>query len=212
MEKYNEKITILIVILFTTIYSILRYNILGNVEWSQLPLYVSNKIFSFTAVILLSYMFSAKSIQKKKGLIVQQFSIIGYAIFFLIITHIFISILILNPNYFSKFFQDSGHFTILASLSMFFGVISTVLLFSLTPFFRKTIQEKSDLAKIIYSQFSKIFLMFFVALHLFFMGYKGWLTPEKWNGGLPPITLISFAFVIISLIINFSYFKNHEKS
>jgi hypothetical protein len=40
-----------------------------------------------------------------------------------------------------------------------------------------------------------------VAFHLFAMGFDGWLAVQKWNGGMPPITLLSFLLVISSLIV-----------
>jgi hypothetical protein len=40
-----------------------------------------------------------------------------------------------------------------------------------------------------------------VAGHLFTMGYDGWLQVQKWNGGLPPITLLSFCMVVTGLTV-----------
>jgi hypothetical protein len=34
------------------------------------------------------------------------------------------------------------------------------------------------------------------------MGYIGWLTPNNWHGGLPPISLIGFVFFAIGYVIN----------
>ena len=40
------------------------------------------------------------------------------------------------------------------------------------------------------------------AAHLFFMGYEGWLSPASWHGGLPPISLVAFAFFAVGFVIN----------
>ncbi len=40
------------------------------------------------------------------------------------------------------------------------------------------------------------------AAHLFFMGYEGWLKPAGWHGGLPPISLVAFAFFATGYVIN----------
>ena len=37
----------------------------------------------------------------------------------------------------------------------------------------------------------------FGGAHLVFMGYKGWLNPSGWHGGMPPISLVAFAFFIV---------------
>ena len=40
-----------------------------------------------------------------------------------------------------------------------------------------------------------------IAIHLIAMGFKGWLTPHKWHGGLPPISILCFAVVAATLIV-----------
>jgi len=46
--------------------------------------------------------------------------------------------------------------------------------------------------------------MLFSMAHIFFMGYKGWMNPSGWNGGLPPISLVAFAFFVVGYLINFA--------
>lgn len=36
-------------------------------------------------------------------------------------------------------------------------------------------------------------------LHVLIMGFAGWLTPGKWPGYMPPITMISFLIVVYIL-------------
>ncbi|MEH6519138.1 MAG: hypothetical protein V7742_20855 [Halioglobus sp.] len=40
-------------------------------------------------------------------------------------------------------------------------------------------------------------------LHLAFMGYSGWLDPQSWHAGMPPISLVAFGFFIVGYILNF---------
>ena len=37
--------------------------------------------------------------------------------------------------------------------------------------------------------------------HLAVLGWKGWMTPEKWSG-MPPVSLVGFTFFFIGYIIN----------
>jgi len=39
-------------------------------------------------------------------------------------------------------------------------------------------------------------------VHLFVMGYKGWVNPGGWHGGLPPVSLVAFSFFVVGYIIN----------
>jgi hypothetical protein len=34
------------------------------------------------------------------------------------------------------------------------------------------------------------------------MGYDAWLNPEGWNGGLSPISLVTFTFCSLGYIVN----------
>ena len=40
------------------------------------------------------------------------------------------------------------------------------------------------------------------AVHLFFMGYKDWINPSGWHGGLPPISLVAIVFFVSAYTIN----------
>jgi hypothetical protein len=40
------------------------------------------------------------------------------------------------------------------------------------------------------------------AVHLFFMGYKGWLNPSGWHGGLPPISLVAMVVFVTGYTVN----------
>lgn len=59
-----------------------------------------------------------------------------------------------------------------------------------------------DLLRWINSRKVLLVAMFMAGAHLFFMGYQGWMTPGKWYWGLPPISLVSFAFFTVGYVIN----------
>jgi hypothetical protein len=44
--------------------------------------------------------------------------------------------------------------------------------------------------------------MVLTGVHLFFMGYKGWLNPGGWHGGMPPISLVAFIVFAAGYLIN----------
>ncbi len=47
-----------------------------------------------------------------------------------------------------------------------------------------------------------LFALVLGGLHLFFMGYQGWLNPAGWHGSLPPISLVAFTFCAVGYFIN----------
>jgi hypothetical protein len=62
-------------------------------------------------------------------------------------------------------------------------------------------EDKAFIAFITSRKFMLIALLL-GALHVFFMGYEGWLNPAGWNGGLPPISLVAFNFFLVGYVIN----------
>lgn len=190
----NQKIilrTVIITAFFSIAYAILRYNIFGNVPWKDFPLYVMNKAISLTAIIL--FAISSNSIYKTyiSEKRVQLRVIINTISFSLIITHVLISLLLFKPVVFTKFFEENGTVTFFTGISMLAGIISFVLLL---------INKLNLFSSIRYNNTQSILplslnvIMIFVFLHLLFMGFSGWITPQKWYGGMPPISLIAIIF------------------
>ena len=44
--------------------------------------------------------------------------------------------------------------------------------------------------------------MIFGGAHVLFMGYQGWLKPPGWHGGMPPISMVAFAFFVAGYTVN----------
>jgi len=127
---------------------------------------------------------------------------LGVSSFLLIFTHLFLSLILLNPANYQKFFMENGSFTINAGLSMLAGVIAFIILWIYTISFQTFLREDKGFIKFITSRKVILMAMAFTAAHIFFMGYQGWMTPQNWPGGLPPITLIAFVIFIITYIVN----------
>lgn len=105
--------------------------------------------------------------------------------------HILLSLGILSKAYFANFFEgDKMNLT--GEVVLLTGVLAVYCFWrmhatELKPALRRTLT---------------ILVCALVAGHLFAMGYDGWLQVKRWNGGLPPITLLSFFLVIPSLIVS----------
>ena len=207
MKTKNLSISvILIVSLLSIAYTILRYHILGTTPWSQFPLYILNKGLSLTGFILLGINFSLGPLNNiGAGIGEKWLSIrpsLGVSSFLFIFTHLFLSLILLNPANYQKFFHENGSFTTNGGLSMLAGVIAFLFLWLYTVSFQTFLREDKGFIKFITSRKVILVAMVFTAAHIFFMGYQGWLTPQNWPGGLPPITLVSFIIFIIAYITN----------
>ncbi len=62
--------------------------------------------------------------------------------------------------------------------------------------------SKAFLVRVIKSRGFLLLVMPLTALHLFFMGYKGWLAPAGWHAGIPPVSLIAFTAFMAGYLIN----------
>ena len=122
--------------------------------------------------------------------------------FLLVLIHAFSSFLLFKPTIYAKFFEQDGTLTLLGGISMLGGVLSLIVLWSYNQSFQTFLREDKAYIQFITSRKFLLFAMLLGAAHLFFMGYTGWMRPEGWTGGLPPISLIGFTFFLVGYIIN----------
>jgi hypothetical protein len=103
---------------------------------------------------------------------------------------------------YGKFFDTDGTLTLLAGLSMLGGILAFVVLWAYNLSFQTFLREDRAYISFITSRKFLLFALLLGAMHLFFMGYEGWLEPSGWHGGLPPISLVAFAFFAAGYIAN----------
>ena len=199
--------TIIAVVLpFSVGYAILRYHIFGPVLWKDFPFFILNKGISLGAFILLTFNFSFGPLNNL-GVKVPEGCLnarkaLGMSGFLLVLIHALMSFMLFNPNVYGNFFEGDGTLTLLAGLSMLGGVLAFVVLWAYNISFQTHLREDKAFIRFITSRKFLLAAMILGAAHLFFMGYKGWLNPSGWHGGLPPISLVSFAFFVTGYTVN----------
>ena len=194
-------------ILITSIgYAILRYNVVGTVPWKDLPIFIVNKGVSLAGVILLTLSFSIRPINNlgvaNLNMGKESRKIMGIVGLLLTIFHVLLSFLIFNPQYYPKFFAGDNSLSVIGNFSLLAGMGSFMVLGLYHWCFGNRTKGKEVLIKIITSKTFLLGLLFMMGVHLFFMGYSGWFTPSKWQGRLPPISLISFVVVLLGFLAN----------
>ena len=189
-----------------SVYAVVRYHVMGGVPWKDLPLFILNKILSMTALILLAINFTLWPLKNVGVALSNQWMrsrrLVGISGFLLVFAHLIISFLIFKPAFYGKFFDETGTLTLVVGLSMLFGVLAFIFLWMYNVSFSSTLRKDKDLIGFITSRKVLLIAFSFTGFHLFFIGYQGWLKPEGWHGGLPPISLISFAFFAVGFVIN----------
>jgi len=206
IKKNSAASIITIVMVFGLAYAVTRYHLVGPVPWKDFPMFILNKGISLSAFILLACNFgfgpmNNLGIKIPEGWLNARKSI-GMTGFLLALIHALISFMLFSPSVYGKFFIDDGTLTMLGGLSMLAGIIAFVILWGYNMSFQTFLREDKVFIQFITSRKFLIVAMLFGALHIIFMGYEGWLKPEGWHGGMPPVSLVAIVVFAVSYIAN----------
>jgi hypothetical protein len=187
-------------------YAVLRYHLLGGVPWKDFPFFILNKGLCLGAFALITLNFSLGP-ARSLGLPVPEAWLnsrkaLGMSGFLFVLVHALISFMLFSPAIYGKFFEVNGTVTGIAGLSMLAGVLSFVVLWGYNLSFQTHLREDKAFIGFITSRRFLIWALLLGGVHLFFMGYSGWLTPAAWHGGMPPISLVAFGIFVIGYGIN----------
>jgi hypothetical protein len=205
-QKNSAASIITIVMVFGLAYAITRYHLVGPVPWKDFPMFILNKGVSLSAFILLACNFgfgplNNLGIKIPEGWLNARKSI-GMTGFLLALIHALMSFMLFSPSVYGKFFVEDGTLTMLGGLSMLTGIIAFVILWGYNMSFQTFLREDKAFIKFITSRKFLIVALLFGALHIIFMGYEGWLKPEGWHGGMPPVSLVAIVIFVVSYIAN----------
>lgn len=177
----------LLVLAGAAFYATARYNIFKGVPWSDWPIYTVNKAFALAGLILLVLAVIRQRFSSQGGI----GRIVHMAGLFIAI-HVLLSVCLLHPSYFEKYFQ-LGKLTFAAGLSMTLGAIAMAVMVSGSKSGTELSPDKKN---------KKLAVLAFASgLHAALLGYAGWFTPALWPGRLVPITLISFLLGVTAVAV-----------
>ncbi len=205
-RKNSAGSIILVTLLLAIGYAVLRYHIAGPVPWKDFPMYILNKGLCLAAFVLLTFNFtlgplSNLGVPVSVGWLNSR-KALGMTGFLLILIHALMSFMLFSPAVYAQFFVENGTLTLLGGLSMLFGVLGFVFLWGYNLSFQTFLREDTAFIQFITSRKVMLLALVLGGLHLFFMGYQGWMNPAGWHGGLPPISLVAFSFFAIGYVIN----------
>ncbi|WP_221793883.1 hypothetical protein [Aquisediminimonas sediminicola] len=159
-------------------YATVRYHLFKGVAWADWPTYTVNKAFAVSALALIVAGL-APVLRHHRRMSGPHLRLAGGAI----IMHAMLSLLLLDPAYYPKFF-DGDKLTLSAGLALLFGAIAALLFVvsgqqSAQWSFPKKLGWTGALA-------------FIGGCHAALPGWATWLQPQQWPALMPPITLIAF--------------------
>lgn len=194
---------------FCLAYAIVRYNVFGGVEWIHLPLYVVNKSFAWGGLTFISCSYlTGKWINAYPDDVHRRRSLakfLGLSGLYFIGMHVIGSLAMLSPEYYAKFFNESGKMNVTGEATFLFGVLGVGFLMfpaitTLPLMFEALGGERWQRA-----QRMGYWTLAMAALHTGTMGFKGWIDVGGWHGGMPPITLLGFLVAMAGLIAKLTY-------
>ena len=191
MPLLREQRLLLTVGLAVLAYAALRYHLVKSVPWEHFPLYTTNKVF---AVVGLAGLVGSRLATGRERR--QRY---GFAGLWCTTVHVLMSLLLMTPNYFGKFYLKSGQFTWQAELSMAAGVLGVgFLLWLLIATLKTETQKQTSLVPCLAR-----WTLLATALHLVFMGGAGWLNRDDWTAakGLPAMTLLAFGLALAGMAL-----------
>ena len=200
------------------VYAIIRYHIAGDVSWAHFPLFILNKATSLAAVgfIASSYLIGKvihwHDADRQLRLVVIKFC--GLVGFFMAGIHAFFSLALLSPAYYGKYFDPNGQLNLQGELALTVGIVALFLLMSPAIATLPMMAKAMGAARWKRGMRLGYITLLLVTIHLVVLGYKGWLVPQGWHGGLPPISLVAVVLAIIPLFIKkkLEHEKNLKKS
>jgi DMSO/TMAO reductase YedYZ heme-binding membrane subunit len=121
--------------------------------------------------------------------------------FFLATAHVLFSLSLLTPAYYGKFFDEAGRLNLQGEIAMSVGVVA--LFFLLSPALTTLPMMPKALGGWRWkrSQRAGYVALALVVAHLVAMGVKGWLAPQGWQWGIPPVSLVAVVAAIVPLLV-----------
>ncbi len=170
---------IAIAVALAGVYATLRYNVFKGVPWGDWPHFVGNKILAVAALILI-----VQSIWRLASRRVRPIRRLMATAGLLAMVHSLLSLGLLDPVYFEKFYGGRG-FSLTGGLSLLLGSFATALL--LRGHGARGTSAPVPASLLLGSTAA------LTTFHLALPATSSWLQPAAWPGGMPPLTLLSFA-------------------
>jgi DMSO/TMAO reductase YedYZ heme-binding membrane subunit len=191
----------------------------ARVRHRALPLrwqFILNKATSLAAVVFVACSYLIGKVIRWHDhdhalrLVVIKFC--GLVGFFLAAVHTLFSLTLLSPAYYAKYFDDSGRFNLQGEVALAVGVIA--LFFLLSPAVTTLPMMPKALGGWRWkrSQRAGYVALVLVVVHLVILGWKGWLAPKGWHGGLPPISLVAVVVAMVPLLVKRKLVRDKQGS
>ncbi|MCY4596969.1 MAG: hypothetical protein OXC19_19485 [Bryobacterales bacterium] len=185
-------------------YAIVRYNVLGGVAWTHLPLYIVNKSAALAGVVLVALAYLVGKLfggAHGSERVRSKAKFLGLAGFSMITVHVLMAMVLLSPAYFEKFYETSGKFNLSGEMTFLCGVLAYGCLLVPAIATLPHMYDALGMGRWLRSQHMGYVALGLACGHTFSMGYKGWIDLASWPGRMPPITLLGFLCALLAVAV-----------
>lgn len=202
---YKERATWVLVIWGAClVYAIVRYNVFKGVEWTHLPLYIVNKSAAFGGVVFIALAYVVGKLfggTPGSEPVRAKAKFFGLAGFGMISMHILMSMVLLSPANYEKFFAESGKLNLAGEFTFLCGVLAYGCLLFPAITTLPYMYDALGMERWLRAQHMGYATLGLACGHTFAMGYKGWFDLSTWPGSLPPITMLGFLAALLALVV-----------
>jgi methionine sulfoxide reductase heme-binding subunit len=204
-NMWGEALWIALITLCITIgYTYVRYVIVRHTNMAQWPLFLGNKAIALSATMLIALSFIIGPLSRlfsnaaRWTPLRKPLGILGFALAAL---HSMMSLAILSPAYYGKFYVEGGKMNLIGESSLLFGIFAFLIFSIVAVTSMPSIENSLGGRAWIRIQRLGYLAFFFVLLHVMVMGFKGWFDPASWQYGLISISLIAALIIIFVLLL-----------
>ncbi len=175
---------VLALLLVTTIYTVVRYAGFGGVSLVHFPAFLANKAVALSAAVTVAL----ASLALARGRIEEHLAW-GTASGHLAFVHVLLSLALMSKETYPAWFDGDG-LSPTGEGAVAVGVLAAY------AWWRAG--QAPDRAR---RRLPSVLGCALLAAHLAVMGFRSWIEPARWHGGLPPITLLSFMVAVAGLVL-----------
>jgi DMSO/TMAO reductase YedYZ heme-binding membrane subunit len=177
-SRNSAGVIILVTLLLSIGYAVLRYHILGPVPWKDLPFFILNKGLSLAAFVLLTLNFSLGPLNNLGFPVPNSWLLarkaLGMSGFLLVLIHALMSFLLFRPSVYHQFFGANDTLNLVGGLSMLAGVLAFVILWGYNLSFQTFLREDHAFIAFITSRRFMLFALVLGGLHLAYHPSAWW--------------------------------------
>lgn len=171
-------------LLVATIYAVLRYAGFGGVSLVHVPAFLANKAIALSAAVAVALASRALARQRP-----EEHLVWGKASGHLAFVHVLLSLALFSKGNYPAWF-DGDRLNLTGETAAVLGVLAAY------AWWRAG--QTSDWAR---RRLPSLLGCALLAAHLAVVGFRNWIRPAQWHGGLPPITLLSFMAAAVGLVL-----------